>query len=312
MRISVIIPAYNAARFLPETIESVLCQSVRDWELLIVDDGSQDRTGEIASLYAEKDPRIRSFRLPNAGVAAARNAGFQRSDRQTEFICYLDHDDLWVSDTLEVLIGALQANSQFVAASGLPESIDANGCPLDTDSVQAYCRDRFAVVGEQLIRQPEDQPTTFGCFAVRNCVITPGLAVIRRTAHEKCGALDESLSGYDDWDMWLRLSRLGDFAFLNRTILKYRLHETNQSRAHKTMEKQERLLYSKLFSAPDESPERLHQLRWGFRHRARLMYQDRLGWAREAFRGGHYTAGLSQLRHGARMYWRCMTGLGMR
>jgi glycosyltransferase involved in cell wall biosynthesis len=312
MRISVIIPAYNAARFLPDTIESVLRQSSSDWELLIINDGSQDRTGEIASQYAEQDARIRSFDIPNAGVAAARNAGFQRSDRQSQFICYLDHDDAWLPNALESLTSALEAHPDAVAASGLPESIDATGRPAARDDVRAYCRDRWAVEGARLIRQPEDQRTTFSCFAVRNCVITPGLMMIRRSAHEQCGAFDESLSGYDDWDMWLRLSRLGDFAFLNRTVLQYRLHESNQSRAHKTMERQERLLYSKLFSTKVESPERLDQLRWGFRHRARLNYLDRMSWARDAFRNGQYVAGLAQLRHGARMYWSYLTGFGVR
>jgi glycosyltransferase involved in cell wall biosynthesis len=312
MRISVIIPAYNAARYLPETIESVLRQSVRDWEMIIIDDGSQDRTAEIASQYAEKDPRIRSFSKLNAGVAAARNAGFRRSDRQSQFICYLDHDDVWEPDALEALRAALEAHPDAVAASGLPQSVDASGCPLQTDSIRVYCRDRFAVDRSKLIRQSEDQPATFSSFAVRNCIITPGLVMIRRSAHERCGAFDESLSAYDDWDMWLRLTRLGDIAFLNRTVLKYRLHETNQSRAHKTMDQQERLLYSKLFGAADETPERLQQLRWGYRHRAHLLCQDRMNWASDAFRSGKPLAGLSQLRHAVRMYWRYTTGLGMR
>jgi len=312
MRTSVIIPAYNAARFLADTVESVLSQSARDWELLIIDDGSQDRTGEIASQYAEKDPRIQSFSLPNAGVAAARNAGFQRSDRQSQYICYLDHDDVWIPDALESLIGALQAQPDAVAASGLPESVDANCRPLPADDIQLYCRDRFALDGSKLIRQPDDKQTTFDCFAVRNCIITPGLVMIRRSAHERCGQFDESLSGYDDWDMWLRLSRLGEFAYLNRVVLKYRLHDANQSRAHKAMDKRERQLYSKLFSETTESPERLLQLRRGYRYRARLNSQDRIAWAADAFRKHNTVEAIGQVRHAIIMYWRYLTGIGLR
>jgi glycosyltransferase involved in cell wall biosynthesis len=308
MRISVIIPAYNAARFLPETIESVIGQSERDWELIVIDDGSRDQTAEIAGRFAERDSRIRMIGLPNGGVAAARNAGFQRSDRQSKFICYLDHDDLWTPDALEILTAALEARPEAIAAAGLPQSIDADGRPLVQDDIQSYCKDRFAVQSGRLVRRLDEEPTTFSCFAVRNCIITPGLVMIRRDAHEACGLYDESLSSCDDWDLWLRLTGLGDIAFVNRVILKYRLHQTNQSRAHKTMEQQERRLYAKLFSATTASPVRLELLRHGYRFRAQLVAQDRLKWAGDAFRRGDIPAGLSQLRHGIRMYWRSRRG----
>ena len=98
--VSIITPAYNAENFLPETIDSVLNQTFRDWELIVVDDCSTDRTFEIASAYAEKDPRVRVVRNEvNAGVAATRNHGLDVATG--DYIAFVDSDDLWLPEKLE-------------------------------------------------------------------------------------------------------------------------------------------------------------------------------------------------------------------
>jgi glycosyltransferase involved in cell wall biosynthesis len=308
MQISVIIPAYNAARYLPETIESVLAQTVSDWELIIVDDGSNDATLEIARSYAAGDARIRAYTQANGGVASARNAGFVVSDRAAPYICYLDNDDAWQPDALATLLSALESRPDAVAACGLPESMDAYGEPFANDTVQAYCRERYAVQGAALVRVTEDAPTTFACLAVRNCIITPGLVMIRRSAHERAGTFDESLSGCDDWDMWLRLCRFGDIAFVNRVVLRYRLHAANQTLLHNAMDRGETLLYAKLFAYAEETPQRREQLRAGYRFRARLNAQDRIRWARDAAQHGSVLPALRQARHALRLYYRSVAG----
>ena len=98
--VSIITPAYNAENFLPETIDSVLNQTFRDWELIVVDDCSTDRTFEIASAYAEKDPRVRVIRNEsNSGVAATRNHGLDEATG--DYIAFVDSDDLWLPEKLE-------------------------------------------------------------------------------------------------------------------------------------------------------------------------------------------------------------------
>ena len=98
--ISVIIPAYNAEKTIRETIESVIKQTFSDWELIVVNDGSQDRTVEVVSQI--KDPRIKLFSIPHAGVSASRNRGFDNSVGQ--FIAFLDADDLWKPEKLYFLV----------------------------------------------------------------------------------------------------------------------------------------------------------------------------------------------------------------
>ena len=96
--VSIITPCYNGERYIAETIESVLGQTYADWELIIVDDGSRDRTAEIAAEYAARDQRIQLFRQTNAGTAAARNNGMRIA--RGRYIALLDADDVWDRDFL--------------------------------------------------------------------------------------------------------------------------------------------------------------------------------------------------------------------
>src|SRR5438552_1151783 len=100
-RIAIIIPAYNAERYIAETIESVIAQTLSDWELVIVDDGSADDTNGVASRYAARDARIRALITPNRGVANARNFGFAKSSADAEFVMFLDSDDVLEPDSLD-------------------------------------------------------------------------------------------------------------------------------------------------------------------------------------------------------------------
>ena len=92
MKLSIIIPVYNVKSFLPEAVESVLAQSFRDFELILVDDGATDGSGEICDRYAGEDSRIKVIHQKNAGVSAARNAGV--SAAQGEYIGFTDSDDI--------------------------------------------------------------------------------------------------------------------------------------------------------------------------------------------------------------------------
>jgi len=118
MSVSVVIPACNAAIHLRETIESVLVQTFTDWELVIVDDGSTDATYRVASRFARRDSRIRVVRQPNAGLSAARNSGYAVTDAASRHVVFLDSDDVWTQDALEVLVAALDARPEAAAANG--------------------------------------------------------------------------------------------------------------------------------------------------------------------------------------------------
>src|ERR1700749_83796 len=97
--VSVIMPAYNSGRYLAESVRSVQAQTFGGWELVVVDDGSTDDTGEVARRLAEADARVRYVRRPNGGQAAARNTGL--AEARGRLVAFLDADDLWLPEKLE-------------------------------------------------------------------------------------------------------------------------------------------------------------------------------------------------------------------
>src|ERR1043165_6710751 len=102
--VGIVIAAYNSERMLPETLDSVLAQDYQNWECVVVDDGSKDSTYNIASEYADRDPRIRSFRKNNGGVSSARNYGCARLSGSVSLLSFLDHDDLYMPHGLKKLV----------------------------------------------------------------------------------------------------------------------------------------------------------------------------------------------------------------
>lgn len=112
MKVSVIIPVYNAEKYLSDCLESILKQSLTEYEVILIDDGSTDHSGEICRQYAVQDSRVKFFRQMNAGVSAARNLGIQKA--AGEYITFIDSDD-WVEPEYLANMAALMKPNGFVA-----------------------------------------------------------------------------------------------------------------------------------------------------------------------------------------------------
>jgi GT2 family glycosyltransferase len=205
--ISVIIPVYNGEKTIKETINSVLSQTVFDFELIVINDGSQDRTLEVVSDIP--DPRIKIFSYPNAGVAASRNRGLLHSCGQ--FIAFLDADDLWTSNKLEAQLKALQENPK----AGV-----------------AYSWSNFINESNQLL-QPGRRLTwdgdVYSKILVINFLEHGSNPLIRREALEAVGPFEESLPPADDWDMWIRLAAKYPFVLVTAPQILYRVSTSSQS-----------------------------------------------------------------------------------
>lgn len=119
--ISVILPVYNGERYLASAIESILRQSFESWELIVMDDGSTDRSPSICDDYAAKDARIRVFHQPNGGVNSARAKGVDNATG--EFLAFLDADDRFVPDALEYLLSNCTRENDLMLAEGQPEAV---------------------------------------------------------------------------------------------------------------------------------------------------------------------------------------------
>jgi glycosyltransferase involved in cell wall biosynthesis len=198
--ISVIIPVYNGEKTIQETIESVLNQTFTDFELIIINDGSQDATLEIVERI--QDSRLNVFSYPNAGQAASRNRGF--SHASGEYISFIDADDLWTPDKLEAQLRALQDNPQAAVAYSWTKCIDELG--------------QFSRRGSHISATGD----VYGKLLLIDFIENGSNPLIRRQALIKVGSFDESLPAAEDWDMWLRLAACYEFVAVPSSQILYR------------------------------------------------------------------------------------------
>jgi glycosyltransferase involved in cell wall biosynthesis len=238
-------------------VDSVLAQSFRDWELVISDDGSTDRSAEVARNCAASDPRIKVISNPNGGVAVARTRGFEATNPESEFVIFLDSDDLWFPDSLEQLHSYLVQHPECVSVYGLAQCIDAEGNLIPGDDLEQRMRARVEYRGTVIAPLSEEEPTTFAGLVHSNWVITPGLHLMRRAVFKQLLPFDSSTDPNDDWDLVLRLSRHGNIGFLNRLVLQWRRHPDTLSDTSKRLRGAYSRVRRKLLLAPDNTPQQL-------------------------------------------------------
>jgi glycosyltransferase involved in cell wall biosynthesis len=301
MKISIVTPAYNATNFLRATLESVLAQTFTDWEQVVVDDGSTDKTREIAESYAAKDSRIRVVQKANGGVATARNFGYERVNPASEYVIFLDHDDTWKPDTLERLLKALEAAPSAVAAHGLARQTDLDGNPTGAPGGTIFSYERRRVVGAKIVTCSRTEPTTFACMICDCCISTPGVALIRRSAFEKINRgdgiyFDQSVASGDDWDVWIRLSLRGDFVFVDDVLLNWRQHGDNGSVTEHVTFASESRVRQKMVDWPEFNPEQQRMALWRYRRRYASIERGNASacwqWTRESASHGEWSKAL--------------------
>jgi glycosyltransferase involved in cell wall biosynthesis len=209
-QVSVIIPAYQVAPFIAETLDSVFAQTLTDFEVIVVNDGSPD-TDELERALTPYSDRICYIRQENAGAGAARNRGVREA--HGEFIAFLDGDDLWLSDYLgKQLKFAREGNYDLVYADAL----------LFGES---------PVAGKTYMQTaPSEGPVTFVSLLRNDCnVITSGV-VARRCAIIEAGLFDESLRNAQDFEMWTRMAKRGArLAYQRKVLLRYRCRDGSLS-----------------------------------------------------------------------------------
>lgn len=198
--ISVIIPAYNAERTILETITSVQQQTFSDFELIVINDGSTDQTLEL--LYTVEDPRLKIFSYKNGGPALARNYGI--SHATGEFIAFLDADDLWTRDKLELQLATLKQHSEAGVAYSWTCYMSENG--------------ELFYAGEPVLFQGN----VYTQLLLRNFLDSGSNPLIRKQAIKSVKEFDPTLSSAEDWDFYLRLAASWPFVLVPKTQIIYR------------------------------------------------------------------------------------------
>jgi glycosyltransferase involved in cell wall biosynthesis len=208
--VSIVTPAYNAARFLAEAIESAQRQTFDDFEMLIVDDGSKDDTADITEEFGARDPRIRLIRQRNAGTAAARNTAIRAA--RGELFALLDSDDVWLPEFLEVQLGILQQHPDvdILSSNALNLGSDAHGQPIKPAS-----NDLTPVSLLDLIQRDD------AVFI---------MSVFRRRVIERIGDFDPLVLMNEDYEFWVRAARAGcRILFNQRPLVWYRRRNDSKS-----------------------------------------------------------------------------------
>src|ERR1700722_15586429 len=293
-QIGLVMPTYNAETFLKYAVESIQRQTFPDFTCIIVNDGSPDRTAELPQELIYGDPRFSVVHRTNGGIAAARNTGLAHLP-MTRYVTFPDSDDIYCENALETLWKAGEQDPDTVGVHGLAEQIDSNGDPLPEDPFADRGRNRcIATTRARLSKVPLDRPSTFGNI-VTNCTISPtSTALFRREALERLGSApyDTTFSMFEDWDVFIRLSRLGDFSFVNEVVVKYRQHGGNITADIPGVRKYNRAVRVKAARSPDNTPAQVQTLKWAWRATEARQVRVRVGqFVRAAGRGRLPSAG---------------------
>jgi glycosyltransferase involved in cell wall biosynthesis len=148
--VGIVIPAYEKEHFIEPTLRSLQHQDYADWECVVVDDGSRDRTADVAEQVAAGDSRIRVVRQTNPGVSGARNCGYRLLSRNCRYVTFMDGDDLWAPGALTSLVGACDLSPRAIGAHGLADMIDSTGSPLHPGGFAEFGRGRLGLRGGSL------------------------------------------------------------------------------------------------------------------------------------------------------------------
>ncbi len=209
LQVSVLMPAYNAEKYIGFAIDSILNQTFKNFELLIIDDGSSDSTFDIIKKYSQLDPRIKMSQNPkNSGVSKTRNNLIKQA--RGKYIVWQDADDVSLPFRIQEQYSYMEANHDVVVVGGFLQFIDEDG-------KQLYVRN-YAEFDVQLRKNifkysPVSQP----------------VSMIRKNVFEKSGLYDESLNQAEDLDISFRIGKYGKFSNIQKVLLNYRFYPNSLS-----------------------------------------------------------------------------------
>lgn len=223
--VSIIVPVYNCERFISETLESIVRQTFRDFELLIIDDGSTDDSKLIIKHFGTLDARLKYVYQPNKGVSAARNNGFRQASGK--FLAFLDSDDVWLNNNLELKLRKFEEGT-----FGLVHS-DAELINESSEKVDATLQGREGDLLDGLLSWNGTQ------------VPGPSSILVRRRVLDIVGLFDENLSTAADMDLFIRVAAKFRIGRVDQVTWQYRIHSKNMHQNIGAMEHDVLLIYSK-------------------------------------------------------------------
>ncbi len=254
--ISIIIPAYNAEKTIGETVDSVQNQTLSDWELIIINDGSTDNT--LSILNPIKDSRIKIFSYPNAGVAVARNRGISKA--RGNYIAFLDADDLWTPDKLELQLAALQKNPAAGVAYSWNYYQYENPADSYADTFQTF------------------EGNVYPDLLIKNFLQNGSNPLIKKEAIASVGLFDPTIKSCEDWDYYLRLAVNCPFVLVPKIQIIYRQSSDSVSSNIEVMEDYLLLLINRTFESvpPELKHLKKQSLSWVYKYVAHHYFRQKI------------------------------------
>ena len=204
--VDIIVPAYNAALFLPRALQSVEQQTFEDWRILLVDDGSNDATPEVVAPFRERlGAKLVYIRKENSGLPAARNTAIRHSD--AEFLALLDADDVWLPNRLKATLAPFRDRPEVGLVYGFVDRIDADDRVVATYATRN--RNAEGKVAAHIYMRTLDLPCPTLMFR-RRCV-------------DEVGLFDEAMRATEDRDLWLRIAQRYEVALAPEIVAHYRI-----------------------------------------------------------------------------------------
>ena len=259
--VSVVLPIYNGVRFIRESLDSVLAQTFRDYEVICVDDGSTDDSLAVLDEYRQ---HVTVLHQPNAGQGAARNAGVGHASGM--YVAFIDQDDCWYPWKLKQQVLAMERDPEAVLVHCNSDRMEAEG--------------RIVQRGATLEEHSRAMDSSLGRLLGEGLIL-PSAMLVRRNVFERVGGFDHELRGYEDFDLCARLKQQGTFVFLDEPGMCYRIHQGGSSRSgHTVVRSRERFLKNmmKLYAADESKHGILYML-------LAECYSD---WGMEEMRAGNF------------------------
>ena len=238
--VSVIIPSYNYANFLPEAVESIFNQTFQDFEVIVVDDGSTDNTQEVVQTFADRE-RFHYIYLDNQGLAATRNTGLRAA--KGEFIAFLDADDIILPNKLDVQVNWLRNNPDYGLVGSGYYYMDEHGVPIEVQ--RPWLRSPYLNIKDLL----------FDCPFIVHAIL------VKKEWVDKVGGFDSQLRRVEDWDLWIRMAYAGcKMGWVEEIVCAYRMFPGQMTRNAAAQKKVTVSVMNKFFDQP-ELPDSLLALK---------------------------------------------------
>ena len=209
-------------------------------------------------------------------MSKARNAGLAALPPNIEFVSFLDADDIWLPDFLEVTYSKLKCDSEAVACHTLGKFIDSDGNDIRLGECEAMCRVRPTLHGSSVGPSDILEPTTLSTLIISGAIVAPSAVLFRREVIAKINGFDPKFQICADWNLYLRAAKYGRFLFVESALLGYRQHGGNMSTNQERQKEEQRRVVQAALSSIEYSDEQRLLLRRSFKAGQRYLFKQKL------------------------------------